>query len=179
LDVPYYSQRDPRWAQEYYDTAETWAGAEKTTMERWGCALTSAVMLLHYHNITDISPDVPITPATLNTWLKSQPDGYVEKGLVNWIAITRLTKEFTQAHPSVPSLEYTYTDLSQNDAEEQLIQQQPFIVELPKHFVLARGMQFTDKSLIVHDPFYRTRISLPTSSETSVLSRVFTPVLPT
>jgi len=50
LNVPYFGQNDELWGTQEYDSASEWKPAVKnTSIGAWGCALTSAVMILKYH----------------------------------------------------------------------------------------------------------------------------------
>ncbi len=82
LNVAYISQSDPLWASDIYDLANKWS--VYPYISRWGCALTSASMILNYHGFNT-------NPKNLNEWLKSQPDGYLTNGLLNWLAISRFS----------------------------------------------------------------------------------------
>lgn len=173
LDVPYFSQRDPSWKDLEYDSASRWAKApDANTVERWGCALSSAAMILNYYGISEIEPGVQVNPLHLNDWLNAQPDGYVGDGLVNWIALTRLAYQFHQRHPLTASLEYTYDRLTMDEMTQQFQNAKPVILELPKHFVVATGIRHNDNSVFIHDPFYdRQTIDLTNSQPIS--SRIF------
>ncbi|HZZ98433.1 MAG TPA: hypothetical protein VFG51_00710 [Candidatus Saccharimonadia bacterium] len=175
LDVPYFSQRDPLWSAELYDSALDWANHDATTIDRWGCALTSAVMMLRFHHIIEISPGVDLTPSTLNTWLQVQLDGYIGDGLVNWIAITRLVHEFHQRHTDIPELEYAYGDFNVGTIADQASAQNPTIIELPKHFVLGRGFSNTTGRALLHDPYDSSHIELDPDISHPISLRLFTP----
>src|SRR3989338_5941616 len=74
--VPYFSQIDPTWGSQEYDSGNTldlWCGS---TLAQCGCAVTSAAMLLKYYGV-DKSPTGESTdPGTLNNWLKANR-GYI------------------------------------------------------------------------------------------------------
>lgn len=102
---PYYSQKDNRWKNVVYDNAKSWAGDNRDTIERWGCAITSVAMMLDKYDIKMPNGDVT-NPEKINTWLKSQPDGYVGDGLLNWLAISRLVKQARLAGQASTDLEF-------------------------------------------------------------------------
>jgi hypothetical protein len=88
-------------------------------MSTYGCAVTSAAMILKYHNVNKTSgnptaglPSKELTPKTLNVWLKSRPDEYVRNGLTNFAAIANMTKEVHEMDPTSPNLEYVDSDAS-------------------------------------------------------------------
>jgi hypothetical protein len=137
--MPHYKQTDPLWAQDEYDTAELWSS--NPTMYRWGCLTTSMAMIFQFYG-------VPVTPQSLNDWLKSQPDGYIGNGLFNWVAATRLSRLYNQ-ELGTPKLEYSVAlgpDL--NAATHELSNDRPVIYQLPGHFLVGNSTQ------TILDPFY-------------------------
>jgi len=131
LNVIDYKQYDPAWKDEEYDHASSWARNVGDTIERWGCALTSAAMVLDYHGY-------PVNPSTLNDWLRSQVDGYLRNGLVNWLAISRYTRLF----PNNVNEALEYTRYPANDFDQlniELSENRPVVLGLPGHFVVGKG----------------------------------------
>jgi len=57
------------------------------SISKCGCALTSAVMVLRYYDITTAQSG-DVNPKTLNEWLQSQFLGYVN-GNVNWLEVAK------------------------------------------------------------------------------------------
>lgn len=173
LSVPYLRQNDPQWAQKTYDHATDWSVVP--TIERWGCALTSGVMVLRYHGITNLPDGSPLWPDALNDWLLSQPDGYFAQGHINWRALTRLSIETNRLFGTT-KLEYRY----ENPAHaltwlaEQLHQKKPIILEQPGHFVVATGQESDSESFRIHDPFFQ-RSTLSEYNNAFLSARVFTP----
>ena len=104
-EFSYLSQLDPLWAGEEYDHASEWAGTE-TGIDRWGCALTSAAMILKNYDIKNATDGASVDPSLLNSWLKQQDDGYVREGLINWLSITRFAKASKLAGQSMKNLEF-------------------------------------------------------------------------
>lgn len=162
LNVLDLKQYDIRWKDLIYDTATSWTSYP--TIERWGCALTSASMILNYygHNIL---------PGTLNTWLKNQPDGYLSNGLINWIAITRYSKLFSSR--TLPALEFKRLGNDSNILINELIHARPAILEVPNHFIVAKSQ--TPTSFGINDPAYSNRPTLLSYSDTFKSIRSFTP----
>lgn len=139
LNVPNLKQYDPPWNDDVYDSATSWS--VNPTIERWGCALTSASMVLKYFN-HNINPD------DLNNWLNSQPDGYLRSGLLNWLAVSRYTRINQDADS--PILEYRRFGPDQTILENELIAGNPAILKLPGHFVVAKGK--TGSDFDINDP---------------------------
>src|ERR1700722_603606 len=91
LSVPLIKQTSTPWQSQEYDSAHIW-NPSNPTINAWGCAMTSAAMIFRYYGINELPDGTPLDPGTLNKWLENQPDGYVETGWVNWIALSRLSK---------------------------------------------------------------------------------------
>lgn len=157
LDVPYYSQVDPTWAFEEYNSASVWTGpGDATTIGRWGCALSDAAMILNYHGYD-------FTPLTLNNWLKLNK-GFVGDGFVNWASLASYTVK--NPLPGVPKLEFSYHSPSIELVEEQTALGQPVVLKYlndqdtpsraddTTHFVLGKGVTEVEGvwQIIVLDP---------------------------
>lgn len=174
FDRNVYLQTNPLWAQELYNTANSWSNTP--TIERWGCLLTSIALVMNYHSITHFpkaslyDSKTSLTPASLNTWLISQPDGYIGKGLINWIAVTRLSRLIHEQY-GTPNLEYAI--LHGNTQFQETEYQFPVIYQLDGHFVVGFGNNS------IHDPLDADLTSLeshPRMVESGVLStRLLTP----
>ncbi|MEK7165273.1 MAG: C39 family peptidase [Patescibacteria group bacterium] len=197
LPVPYYSQKDPLWANDEYDDATNWANPNSQTMAAVGCAVTSAAMILNHFNVqkTPGNPDTGLppkilTPATLNEWLKSRNDGSYRNGLTNWPLLARMTKLANNLEPTSPKLEYfaspsgTLSTIISSDV--------PVILNLPypsspsnTHFVVATKVD--GGTFSINDPFYENQATLdpyyptvnrlgyfkPTNSDFSYLTLAF------
>ena len=143
-------QTDPIWADEEYDSATNWS--ENPTIGRWGCALTSLVMVLKSHGINQLPGDVDLTPITLNDWLKAQPDGYLKNGILNWISATRLSWQLADIYQT-PKLEYTKQILEPlATAISEIENQRPVILQIPGHFFSADGVSDDQTDLMIKDP---------------------------
>jgi hypothetical protein len=147
FDVPDMKQYDPSWKNSIYDTAYLWSG--NPTIERWGCALTSASMILNYYNH-------PNTPATLNNWLVRQNDGYLSNGLINWLAVSRYSN--IGSNSSSPALEYQRQAGQNSNLVNELVSGRPAILNVPGHFVVAKSQ--LDNSFGINDPAYSDRQTL-------------------
>ncbi len=130
LSVSDIKQYSSPWGSQTYDSANVWSN--NPTINRWGCALTSASMVLKYwgHNIN---------PDQLNTWLKSQSDGYLWNGLLNWLAVSRYTKQHDSI--STPTLEYRRLPATLGNIETEIGNGRPSILKLPGHFVVGKGYE--------------------------------------
>lgn len=172
LAMTHWKQSDPAWHQQEYDTASKWS-AKNPNMYDWGCAVTSAAMILDYHGIRSLPDGSPLNPGSLNSWLKSQPDGYVGSGLTNWQAITRLTQVMSQAL-NTPKIEYgRVAGSSISTAQTQLAQRQPVMLEVPGHFLVSNGPE-GKQDLKILDPFYNYQ-QLSQHTAGLVSTRTFTP----
>lgn len=171
LSVPYFSQKDYRWKDDEYDSASVWSQSG-STISRWGCALTSATMILSHHGITKFADNTSITPRSLNTWLKSQKDGYINGGFVNFLAITRLTKELSPIL-GTKTLEYSITKDKQ-ESLNQLDKSLPSIIQLTNHFVVQSGYYYSLLQYAILDPFDENKFQL-SEDETVKSFRQFTP----
>lgn len=158
LNVPYFSQKDPRWDWEIYDHISQYPWAVNPTMSGYGCATTSMAMILNYHGLTTMPDGTLITPQTLNNWLKTQEDGYIKQGLINWNAVTRLTRQIADSNPGKQKLEYKYSQADSEIVRQEISQQRPVIFRVPGHFVVGHGQSYETFNIL--DPFWVERTSL-------------------
>lgn len=174
LEIIPWKQSDVSWAAEEYDTASDWS-REPPTLERWGCALTVAAITLEHYGITTLPNQTPLTPARLNAWLISQPDGYVGPGLVSWRALTRLAKWHADTF-GTPALELKVVHPAEEDKltwlREQLENRRAVILEVPGHFVVATA--HSDDQISIHDPLFQ-HTTLSDYSNTYLSARLFEP----
>ena len=155
LGVPLYKQHDPEWRDREYDHASEWA--ETNTIARWGCALTSATMILDHYGINQLPSGLKLNPAKLNLWLKNQPDGYIGEGLINWLAITRLTRTMSEAL-TTPTLEYQWIEGKIENALKEIAQNKPIVLQLPGHFLVADGYTAQQTDLFIKDPAHNRHL---------------------
>lgn len=173
--ITHFSQRDPQWKNDVYDGASSWSPSNPS-FERWGCTVTAASTILDYYNIKTL-PDGKVTnPGNLNAWLKSQEDGYVRQGSLNWLAVTRATKLASVANPQLPALEYKYSGRDDGKLHTLLAALQPTVLRVPGHFVTAYEYS-ADKNLTsIIDPFYTpTKTTLQDYGNVYESMRIFTP----
>lgn len=159
LDIPYFSQKDDKWGSDIYDSAKTWSPTNPN-IKSWGCALTSAAMIFKYHGINKLPDGKDLDPGTLNSWLKSQNDGYLGEGHVNWFALPRLSKLAKSINNTgFDALQYSRISSSNsalltNDINNSI----PEILEEPRHFIVAKGID--GNTFTINDPYYNNRKTL-------------------
>jgi len=151
--LPTFKQTDPQWGSTIYDHANLWS--ETPYFGRWGCLVTSLTMIFNYYGMDTLPDGTTLTPASLNDWLRSQPDGYIGTGLVNWQAATRLTHALSTLN-GTPKLEYTIVQgKSLESAYAAFAKNQPVIFSIPGHFLVgARRALENQNDVVIHDPFY-------------------------
>lgn len=157
LSVPDLKQYSLPWKNKVYDH-------KNASIEKFGCALTAASMVLQYHG-HNIMPDV------LNNWLKNQPDGYLRNGLVNWLAVSRYTKE--NYSPSSRTLEYKRLEGTFENLDNELNNDRPAILKEPGHFVVATGK--TADTYLINDPGYSNRTDLSSYDNNFLKINSYTP----
>lgn len=152
LGVSGLKQTEPEWQDEIYDSAEKWS--DQPTIHRWGCALVSLTMILQYHGISFLPDGTSVTPATLNAWLRQQPDGYLGQGIVNWAAAMRLTRLISEQFQT-PKLEYKVVkDTTLTTAIAEITNHKPVILQLDGHFLVADGVTRDQEDVFIKDPAY-------------------------
>jgi hypothetical protein len=148
---PHFKQDDPTWAKEEYNHATKWSSSG-TGIEDYGCALTSAAMILHAHDITTLPDDQEIDPSTLNAWLRTQKDGYVGSGLLNFAAITRLTRELHELRGTT-KLEYGRENIEPAAvAGQEINDDRPVVLQISGHFLVGYDQENGD--FLIKDPAY-------------------------
>lgn len=158
---PYLTQKDPLWAHKEYDSATSWAGVDKSGIDRWGCALTSAAMVLQKYGVKALD-GAPVDPDKLNTWLKSQSDGYIGPGLLNWLAVTRYVKTSYTAGHADTKLEFVRSYMP-------TLPVLPAILGLPGHFVVAYSEDATNWK--INDPNNVSKTVLAKASTVNSVNR--------
>lgn len=170
LNVPYFSQNVDPWGQSEYDhTNALGLTGYLTTINTWGCAVSSVAMVLRYHNMNEFADGTPIDPGSVNTWLKNNNGyfyGYGSDGwysYIDWTAIGRLTKELYDAGKSSVKLEYKFIsgnptpqtkEILNKDLTEGINEFGPFPdilwVNNSGHFIVAKGI--LDNTYAINDP---------------------------
>lgn len=171
LAVPIFKQSDERWKNDEYDHASNWS--ETPTISRWGCLTSSMAMVMNFHGINKMPDGSELNPQSLNNWLKSQADGYIGEGQFNWMAAARLTKQISDVY-GTPKLEYQRISLDPRAAAiSSLTKGLPPILEIPGHFLVARGIDALGK-ILINDPAYIYQ-TLAEHSKDLVSTRILTP----
>lgn len=167
------AQTDPWWADDLLgSTGET---DEPQTIGEIGCALSSATMIFNFHGYNSFPNGVALNPQTLNQWLSAQKDGYIKHNLLNWQALTRLSRilqrDYLAQGLSTPSFEYSVlepvfngTIPVANAAYTYLINRFPLIAELPGHFVAVAGGEPAASQLTIKDPYFLARTTIATET---------------
>jgi len=153
LPIKIFLQTDQLWSEEIYDQANSWSN--QPTIGRWGCALSSVAMLLNYHGFKFFTDGSELNPATLNQWLINQPDGYINPGLVNWWAVTRLVSQLSDENKALnlPKLEFSVVKENILTNLELFIRSKlPVIAQVPNHFVVVTGLVANSDDFLVTDP---------------------------
>lgn len=150
---PAFYQTDPLWKSKEYDSASSWNPLDPS-FGRWGCAVTSATMILKYYGITTLPNGLGTTPGNFDDWLKSTPGGYVNEGLLNWQMVSKVTAIMHLTNPFWTKLEYSWGSDSLVGLKDELTSGRPTILQvLPGHFVTAYQVGSQDKIDLV-DPFF-------------------------
>ncbi len=153
LSVPALKQNNPAWGSMEYDTASLWNPANPS-ISAWGCALTSVAMVFKYHGYDKLPGGSDLDPGTLNDWLKNTPGGYIRNGLVNWLALSRLSKLAKDVNGlSFNALEYKRVNgYDPEQLTEDLDDGYPGILGVPGHFVVAKGVE--GDTFNINDPLF-------------------------
>ena len=172
LPVQLFKQTSVPWNDDIYDSANLWAS--DPSFSRWGCAVTSAAMVFNYHGLEEMTDGLDLDPGALNTWLKSQPDGYIGDGNTNWIALTRLSKQLSDVNGvDYDALEFSRVITNDHQVVKDAIDSKnPVILAEPGHFVVGTG--YDDSNILINDPFY-ARSDLSEYSNTFSNVSTFTP----
>ncbi len=182
LNVPLLKQTSDPWKSLEYDTAHLWSPT-KPTINDWGCAMTSAAMVLKYHGINKLPDGTTLDPGTLNTWLKNQPDGYVGNGLTNWLAISRLSKQATLINSITAFDGLEYTRVASTDASlasspsakltDDISHNLPDILEEPGHFIVTKGIN--GDTFNINDPYFDRQTLSNGYANTFINAGTYTP----
>ncbi len=180
LPLKQFRQYQLPWRDYEYDHASDWSSREqwpeadqdKITIRDWGCALTSLTSLFHYYDLKTLPDTTDLNPGTFNDWLRTQSDGYLGEGLLNWLAATRLSRlihdKYSTSQQPLPKLEcqrdFTPTT---DEIVSHIDDHRPQIIQIPGHFFLAHGYWPQEESspeqdaeLLISDPAYSyTRFS--------------------
>jgi uncharacterized protein YutD len=174
-----FKQNDPLWANAIYDHASDWSS--EPTMSRWGCALSSVAMLLKAYGYHNLPNGEVLSPLSLNQWLMEETDGYIANGLVNWLAISRLSRILSeQNNNGLPKLEFHYFKASPEEnldyLRTHLSDSFGQIATDGQHFFLVERYLAELHEFIIKDPLYEQDL-LSQKNESLESLRIFTPSL--
>lgn len=154
LNVPYFSQNALPWGPTEYDHSQS-LGISNITMDRWGCAVTSAAMALNFHGMTKLVDGTPLDPGSLNDWLKNNKGYLTGRGkdgpysYLLWQAISQLTKKLFDQNLSTKILMHRRAYPSNNTSillnDDLTLRKFPDILKVKNastssHFVVAKGL---------------------------------------
>jgi len=169
LPVPYFNQQSSPWGTTEYDHADS-LGFTPSTMIRWGCAVTSAAMVLKSYGMNQLPDGTPLDPGSLNTWFNNN-NGYLtgkdssgNYSYLDWTTIGTLAREAKTAGKSPTDVMVkvvrkptanSFSTISDTDFAQQI----PDIIETHNsstsgHFVVTTGK--TDDSYTINDPFWNS-----------------------
>ncbi|PIP74303.1 MAG: hypothetical protein CO135_02535 [Candidatus Levybacteria bacterium CG_4_9_14_3_um_filter_35_16] len=162
LNVPYFSQNDLLWGPTEYNHSIK-LGFTNPTMDRWGCAVTSAAMVLKFHNINEFTDETTIDPGSLNNWLKNNNGYLTGKGgsgsysYFNWPVIGTLTKQLFNVRKANIKLMHkrAYPSSNTTNLLNEDLNEFPDILkasnsQTSSHFVVAKGVSGNTYS--INDP---------------------------
>ena len=167
LPVEHFSQRDPEWENVEYDFSSQRSPLGWRGIGDWGCAMTSAAMVLNYHGFNKGPDGQDTNPYNLNQYLKDKGE-FDDVGGVIWDAFadyTMLALENNQVSATLPNLEFSYDDFDLDLLREDIEATTPGIIEIVMdnqgtgtwldddlHFVVAKGIK-EDDSILIDDPW--------------------------
>lgn len=180
LTVPYFGQNDSPWGQTEYDHAS--GKLLNPTMDRWGCVVTSAAMILRFHNINQLADGTTIDPGSLNNWLKNNNGYLTGKGsggsysYFNWPIIGKLTKVLFNAGKADVKLMHKRAYPSSNTTAilNEDLKKFPDILgvnnsQTSSHFVVAKGN--SDNTYSINDPEWNYPTLAPFNSSYTQVDR--------
>lgn len=174
-----FKQNDPNWSEEIYDHADSWSTLPR--MGNWACALSSAATLLRAYGYYLLPNGEELNPLSLNQWLLSQADGYIANGLVNWLAVSRLSNILSDLNNHLlPALEFSYFKGNQEEIltslRENLVGSFGQIATDGRHFFLVSKHLSEIHDFLIKDPLFEEEL-LSQKTEPIESLRIFTPSL--
>jgi hypothetical protein len=155
-DVPLYKQQAGEWAQDDYGgtTINPWKDpetGENAKLGKWGCALTSAAMVVSYHGVQQNG--FTTTPRELNNWLRNPANGGYSGGHLLWGKVAEYARnvggiELYYYEGRGPGHGVVNTFLCNGDPIVLSTNSHPYT---GGHFLLATG-QSGEQSWFVNDP---------------------------
>ncbi len=165
-DVPLYKQGGTaEWADDPYGGSDTHPWYDNNgklgTMKHYGCAVTSAAMVVSYHGLMQNRPTT--TPRELNNWLRSK-DGY-SRGAILWPKVA----EFARDKKGIQLYYYEGWAPNEGIVNAYVCNSAPMILNTNSspyangHFVVATGI-LDNTSWSINDPGGYNLPNLNTSS---------------
>ncbi len=152
--VPLLKQFSEPWGELDYDHIDG-------SIARWGCYLTSAVMIINYHASQQGVP-FSTSPDVLNAWLNEEDGGYDANGNVNPAAVARYARQ-----NGVQLYYYGRLDGEDHDVlDAYLCCNDPVIIKVARptgsgpHFAVVTAKRETTSEYVINDPgFARDTVS--------------------
>ena len=181
------------WATVEYDhhadlsPSQAWCGVD---IAQCGCAMTSLANVMALLGIVstpgEVTDGAALDPGSLNAWLSRDAQltagGWISKGYfygdVVWTDIQALTGRLHAADPSVPRLRYRGSGSgsgSEAEIRTELEGGRPVILEVPRHFIAAIGIEEGTGEILIWDPYYSDRTHLSPYPTAVPSSRLFKP----
>lgn len=86
--IPYLNQGDPRWADNEYANA-----IPQNRFATWGCATTSATMVLRRYGVNFGIDNLLVDPGNLNSWLAAN-SGYNDNEALDWTKVEKYSTPY-------------------------------------------------------------------------------------
>jgi parallel beta-helix repeat protein len=172
-----YQYSDP-WGKEIYDDALNWTPKPRNpNISRWGCALTSAVMVLKYHGAdTD--------PSKLNKWL-NENNGYIN-GNINWYAVANSSSNVSINGRDIIPIKSGNWSKYKPIVDDALLNGQPVIAgvymkigKAPDHWVVITGKTEINgnETYTINDPANALRTTLLDYNDMVYGIRIYKPAI--
>lgn len=172
-----FKQTSVEWANHSYDHLIMGDGSVGRIAD-WGCALTSAATLLRHYGFASLVNGEELQPASLDRWLRDEEDGYIANGLLNWLAISRLSSILRQNDSVLPALEFSYYADQPDNLRTKLYEEIALghwsIAQSPGHFFLVTDYDSSRSEFSIFDPYF-DRQSISAFDSTINSLRLFHP----
>lgn len=173
--APYFSQRDPAWADTIYARSDDKQGFPRPTAAPISTSAAAASFSIACHGALQVltMPDgQPLNPKTVNEWFNSRREtsrGWVSTGYVYgdvvWSAVNQLSAEIASAHPGSRTIRFAGVGTGKEDEVRQRTQGRPLRhPRTPGHYVAATGVD--GDTILINDPYYPDRPSATSTTRT-------------
>jgi len=153
---------DPNWPDALYDHL---ISTTTETIRYYGCALTSSVMLLRFHNVSTGIDQKDVNPYNLNEWLKNN-EGYLTGGDLKFEQLAQYSTNRIQK-----GVFWDAGQVSRKEMEDKinidLAEKRPVLIKteyinlkgrLTSHYVVAKGVK--EDTWFINDPGYQAKTNL-------------------